>query len=277
MECTTRNIYGNEHKCGKCMACRLTRQHEWVGRMTAELHLHAHTVFTTLTYDEEHLPEDGSVNKRDPQLFLKRLRNELKRKEGREFRYYLCAEYGDQKARPHYHAVLFGISMADSAKIQDAWRSGITQTSPINDKRIAYVAKYVQKTVIKSGVEFHEDNKRKEFALMSRNPGLGRDFLRAMAIGISRAYKNAPNIRLHGCMRVAGKKYYFDRYSRNLLIGELVDMGIHEEKARELVSPDAGETTFSQWECENRQRDAGSFAARVEAREKIRSISRRSI
>lgn len=51
---------------------------------------HVCTSFVTLTYDEEHLPPDGSLRKRDLQLYLKRLRRRL------PFRFFAAGEYGER-------------------------------------------------------------------------------------------------------------------------------------------------------------------------------------
>ena len=66
--------------------------------------MHPANCFVTLTYDEKHLPKDGSLCLEHVQLFLKRLRF------GSAFplRYFLCGEYGEKTSRPHYHICLFG-------------------------------------------------------------------------------------------------------------------------------------------------------------------------
>ena len=66
--------------------------------------MHPHNAYITLTYNDDHLPANGSLQPRDLQLFWKRLRKA--RTPG--IRYYACGEYGDQTARPHYHAIIFG-------------------------------------------------------------------------------------------------------------------------------------------------------------------------
>lgn len=247
--------------------------------MIAESYSHAHSVFTTLTYSEEELPENGSLSKRDAQLFLMRLRNELRRKEGRSFRYYLCGEYGDKTLRPHYHAILFGLSMADMAKIQNCWSKGITQTAEAQAHRFAYTAKYLKKTIIKQGVDKYDDNRCKEFALMSKNPGLGRDTIRRMAGRICAGLRKKQDLRLNGCMRVNGKKWYFDKYTRSALMSDLVDMGIPEETVTRVVGvmePDE----FGPWReplVRANQQTARSISKQIESRERLRSVSRRSL
>ena len=62
--------------CGQCIACRLNYGKLWSIRMMEELKKHDKACFATLTYDEEHVPEDGQLSKRELQLFWKRLRKE---------------------------------------------------------------------------------------------------------------------------------------------------------------------------------------------------------
>ena len=102
--------------CGQCMACRLNKQREKAMRIGHELQYHKESVFITLTYDPEHLPENGSLVKSDVQKFLKRLRKRL----GVErVRYFLCGEYGELGNRPHYHLIVFGLSYNDTRIFED--------------------------------------------------------------------------------------------------------------------------------------------------------------
>ena len=95
--------------CGKCIGCRLARSREWAIRCVHEASLHEHNCFITLTYDDDHLPMNNSLDLRDFQLFMKRLRFKF----GNGIRYYHCGEYGDNYRRPHYHACLFNFDFAD--------------------------------------------------------------------------------------------------------------------------------------------------------------------
>lgn len=63
--------------CGKCDGCRKDRARGWAARMMHEASMHGSNLFLTLTYDDDHLPHDMSVNLRDFQLFMKRLRKAL--------------------------------------------------------------------------------------------------------------------------------------------------------------------------------------------------------
>ena len=60
--------------CGQCIACRLNYAKFWSIRMMQELRKHDAACFATLTYDDEHLPDDHILHKEDLQNFWKRLR-----------------------------------------------------------------------------------------------------------------------------------------------------------------------------------------------------------
>lgn len=125
--------------------------------MLHEQKQHDRNSFLTLTYDEEHVPSDGSLRPRDAQLFWKKLR-----KAGFTFRYFLCGEYGDITARPHYHAIIFGEDFENdrtlkfkkkenpyyvSDSVDKAWGLGHAILADVNETTISYVAGYVQKKV----------------------------------------------------------------------------------------------------------------------------------
>ena len=78
-------------------------------------------IFLTLTYDDDHLPPNGSLVKSDLQKFFKRLR----KNSGKKMAYFACGEYGEQTARCHYHVILFGLdflSKSDRDMIKLCWR-----------------------------------------------------------------------------------------------------------------------------------------------------------
>lgn len=143
-----------EVPCGRCLACRIQRTREWTARLIQESDSWASTVFLTLTYDDAHLPADGGLHKDDLQKFFKRLRRDLAY-EDRKIRYYACGEYGDRGFRPHYHAIVFGLSLTDSDKqiVMDNWllcdwsvpgiRKGSFGTATYDS--FSYVTGYIQK------------------------------------------------------------------------------------------------------------------------------------
>lgn len=60
--------------CGKCPSCLANQRQEWVFRLKQEYEASVFAIFVTLTYSDENLPKDLSVNKKDIQDFHKRLR-----------------------------------------------------------------------------------------------------------------------------------------------------------------------------------------------------------
>ena len=125
--------------CGRCMPCRVNRTQEWGIRIMHEAKLHKNSLFVTLTYCKETLPKNGTLVKRDLQLFFKKLRNFLK------VRYYACGEYGDKMDRPHYHIALFGASIGNRDFIEKCWSKGFIHIGTLTTESANYCAKYLQK------------------------------------------------------------------------------------------------------------------------------------
>lgn len=157
-----------EVACGQCMSCRIKRSREWAIRLMHERQLHDRSCFLTLTYDDDHLPEDGSLDVRDFQKFLKRVR-----RRGFDVRYFHCGEYGPRTLRPHYHAAMFGVDFRDGARhansksgepswespaLDDLWPLGIHQVSDLTFDSACYVAKYITKKV--TGLKAEQANSR---------------------------------------------------------------------------------------------------------------------
>lgn len=103
--------------CNQCIGCRLEKARQWAIRCVHEAQLHDSNCFITLTYDDEHLPEYGTLVKKHFQDFMKRLRE---RRAYGTVRVFYCGEYGDRRGRPHYHAILFGVDFPDKERIEDA-------------------------------------------------------------------------------------------------------------------------------------------------------------
>lgn len=178
--------------CGQCVGCRLERSRQWAVRCIHEAQLHSHNCFVTLTYNDANLCESGSLDYRDFQLFMKRLR----KVKGR-VRFFMCGEYGDLNSRPHFHACLFGVRFEDqkvfrtvgetclytSESLSKLWPFGFCTIGQVNFETAAYVARYVMKKVTGSAadaaytrvnVDTGEVVKREpEFCHMSLKPGIG--------------------------------------------------------------------------------------------------------
>lgn len=186
--------------CGKCIGCRLEYSRQWAVRMMHEASLHEQNAFITLTYNDENLPPDLSLNKRHFQLFMKSLRKKFS---PRKIRFYHCGEYGhsdyEPLGRPHYHALLFGIDFPDkqffrerlgcvlftSELLQKTWDKGFTTVGAVTWESAAYVARYVTKKMSGDVADHHyykmlptgELSKvEKEYCTMSRRPGIGAEW-----------------------------------------------------------------------------------------------------
>ena len=63
-----------EVACGQCIGCRMRRASDWELRVMHEASLYQENCFVTLTYGRDLLPANASLEHRDFQLFLKRVR-----------------------------------------------------------------------------------------------------------------------------------------------------------------------------------------------------------
>lgn len=167
--------------CGACPECLRKRSGLWALRAVHECRDHAFSSMVCLTYDDYIRDSRGNVigervsdkhvDKRDCQLFMKRLRkyfsipsNYLKHgyTSSPKIKYLICAEYGKHTHRPHYHAILFGVNFADcipykkskrgnliykSATLTSLWSNGICTVDSKNVGAAAarYCTKYCAK------------------------------------------------------------------------------------------------------------------------------------
>lgn len=99
--------------CGKCPECTKKYYESWATHGSRELMQWENSIFVTLTYSDEHLPENRSLNKRDVQLFLKRLKKKYKSSKDNPIRQIYCGEYGEKTVRPHYHIIIFNHIFTD--------------------------------------------------------------------------------------------------------------------------------------------------------------------
>lgn len=184
--------------CGQCIGCRIAKSREWACRIMLESKYYESNYFLTLTYDDDHVPfacdDNGEVTgytlqKEDLQKFFKRLRSNT----GQKVRYYACGEYGDDTMRPHYHPIIFGLHLDDlvplsqhsglgdtyytSETIRQLWPLGNHVVGALTWQSAAYVARYVTKKV--TGIkkqDYEAIGIQPEFAVMSRKPGIGRQW-----------------------------------------------------------------------------------------------------
>ncbi len=201
-----------EVACGQCLGCRLDRSRVWAMRISHEASLYQHSngnSFITLTYDNEHVPQDGSLDKTHFQKFMKRLRKSTAQK----IKFYHCGEYGNQckhgidltrtlcplcnLGRPHYHACLFNKEFSDltpyetqgditrttSPELEQIWGKGVVDVGKLEFQSAAYVARYIMKKITGEPAKDHYQNinpygeiikVEPEYSTMSN--GIGRDW-----------------------------------------------------------------------------------------------------
>ena len=185
-----------ELACGQCMGCRVARSQAWAIRAFHEAQMHERNCFITLTYDEVSLPDDWSLDVRHWQMFAKRLR-----KAHGAFRFLHCGEYGELEggARPHYHALLFGVDFFEdripwdgggftSESLTKIWGKGLATVDVLNWTTASYVASYVTKKLNGEMEEKYLErldptsglvwSVKSEYMTQSRRPGLGAKWLK---------------------------------------------------------------------------------------------------
>lgn len=195
--------------CKRCIGCRLDYSRQWANRCMLELPYHDSSFFLTITYDDAHLPRSYSCDpdtgeilspsaplvKRDFQLFMKRLRKNT----GQHLRFMAAGEYGEHTFRPHFHAIVFGLQLDDLVPYKNSRQGYQYWNSPTLDKcwtdengnlkgyivagdvswdTCAYVARYIMKKQLGPEAKAAYDvlGLTPEFSLMSRRPGLARQY-----------------------------------------------------------------------------------------------------
>lgn len=164
--------------CGKCGACESNRRNEWTFRLIWEERASVSSHFLTLTYTDENLPttQHGEITlkKKDLQDFFKRLRKHDTKHHTTQIRYYAVGEYGTKTQRPHYHVILFNAHNNTINNLDQIWQLGITHVGTTTQGSIHYVTKYHVNYRTK---EKDESNRISEFALMSKRPAIGHNYI----------------------------------------------------------------------------------------------------
>jgi len=181
--------------------------------------------FITLTYDPDHVM---FCPKNRPTLWPSHLTNYWKkfRKNFKTnvIKYYACGEYGSNRQRPHYHAILFIKETTYTAVevlqlIEKNWEHGETFTGTVTGESIAYVLKYISKTG--SVPAYSGDTRTKEFQRSSK--GLGINYLQTIGNWHLDDLTQRAYIPLTGGGRAPIPRYYKDKLytkEQKLQIGE---------------------------------------------------------
>lgn len=232
--------------------------------------------FITLTYSPDHLPKDRSLDKPALQRFFKRLRKHT------DFRYFACGEYGKQRNRPHYHAIIFGYDFPDkrlyskrhdnlyfrSDLLEKLWPYGFSTIGQATFESAAYVARYVTKKYrnkdedkIKQAYTLVDEDTGEafelepEFCIMSRGnnfkPG---DPRKTYGIGYKwlEKYKNDTN---KDYITVRGKKMALPKYYDYALEKYHQD-DAKARKLKRLKAIDKSEQTYSRLQTKQKVKEA---------------------
>lgn len=256
MECITPFLITNHMgskvpvPCGRCPGCFKRRVSQWSFRLMQEDKVSQSSVFITLTYGDS-VPLSNnrfmSLDKRDVQLFLKRLRKSqctaLARKTStvgeKAIKYYCVGEYGERYSRPHYHALLFN---ADVKLIQSAWNLGQVHYGSVSGASVGYTLKYMCKGPWRP--KHHNDDRCPQFALMSK--GLGKDYLTYEMVNWhledpqNRMYVNLKDGRKVGMPRYYKEKIYWPSLQK--AVGQVTRARMVEE--RDLAIARGGDSYF---------------------------------
>lgn len=193
------NLYEISLPCGQCIGCRLEYARQWAVRITHEASLHEQNCFLTLTYDNENINPQKSLNKTDPQSFMKRLRSWAHRQNTKNKKalygkigFFMCGEYGENKSRPHYHSCLFNFDFPDKLRIEnsrsghsqwqsqiltDLWQMGRATIGTLTPESAAYTAGYVTKKIRGAAAASYYGDLVPEYTACSRRPAVGLNWI----------------------------------------------------------------------------------------------------
>lgn len=172
--------------CGKCVGCRASKARSWAIRCMHESKCHDFNCFVTLTFDEANCPL--GLDYKLFQRFMYRVRKKFG-----PVRFFACGEYGDLNRRPHFHALLFGLTFTDgipcgenimsSAVLSKLWPHGFSSFGDVTFQSAGYVARYAAKKVNGPIADIYYTrldvstgeliSVEPEFGHMSLKPGIG--------------------------------------------------------------------------------------------------------
>lgn len=235
-----------EVACGKCLECLQQRANEWAHRIVDECNLHDKNCFITLTYNEDNKPVDGSVSRRELQLFMKRFRKAIGQD---KIRFFACGEYGKKALRPHYHLIVFGwyppdaiwwqrdkkgLDLFRSPILEKVWTKGFSSVGAVTVDSAKYCAKYLQK------LQKLPPELTPPFTQMSLRPGIGFASIDPQILTTDRIYHagkscKVPRYYLKVLEREGHDLEYFKE--RRQIVGKmkanLTDLQVRRKKAYE--------------------------------------------
>lgn len=177
--------------CGKCLPCKINKSREWTNRLLLENMTSKDSLFLTLTYSDDYLPDQDALRPSHLTKFLKRLR---RNNEPTKIRYFAVGEYGDRSWRPHYHLALYADNILHRHKLETTWGKGHIMSGDITPESARYLTGYVTKKITKQYTNGLQ-GRPEEFMRCSRhNGGLGRAAILQLAKTLKKNKYFSPRI-----------------------------------------------------------------------------------
>lgn len=227
--------------CGKCPQCLQRRAAEWCFRLEQHEKVCDTSCFITLTYSTDYVPItlhgfmslDRKAFSTCIRSVRKRMRNIESFKDVR-LSYYVVGEYGSERKRPHYHAILFNLPdiqwrtdledrrIGFSPLLDASWPYGVIDIRECNGDTIGYTCKYLHKG--KSVPAHRNDDRVPEFSNMSK--GLGVNYVSPEVVRFHRSDLAHTYVVSNGYKK-ALPRYYRERiYSED----ERIQIGLQNEQ-----------------------------------------------
>lgn len=231
---------------------------------------HGDSSFITLTYSDENLPPQGSLQPKDVQDWLKKLRARIS---PLKIRYYLVGEYGDRSWRPHYHVALFGFRSCLRGRtehredtccgqcevVRTTWGKGGVDLGELNAHTAQYVSGYVTKKLTRKDDE-RLKGRYPEFARMSLRPGIGALAVEEIADALTSEHGptllerqgDVPTVLKHGSRAMPLGKYLRRKIRDYVIPGKEAqaevkekNLALYAQKMRELFQTTTTEIRLS--------------------------------
>lgn len=207
--------------------------------------------FVTLTYDDNNLPITPvspigpvqypwpTLQKAEFQKFIKRIRRDLG---DTKIKYYACGEYGEDKERPHYHCLFFGLGLSRDhrAIIMENWpycdwkNPQIVKGSfgLVEPESIQYVAGYIHSKLSGEEARLNYDKYSREPVFRVGSQGLGKNYLLKHAEQISEQ-----GYLTHRSIAHSLPRYYINKLDEIGLRPDLTEKNIENqcEKNQKLI------------------------------------------
>lgn len=158
---------------------------------------------------------------------IETIKNNLNKND--KLKFYAAGEYGEDKGRPHFHAIIFN---ASATNIDKAWQLGNTVILPATEATIMYTMKYLDKRLGNKP----DKSKPEEFNIMSK--GIGEGYVKDMKEWHRRNLE-VGYVSTNGGIKIPMPRYYQekiydeqDKKERIILIRENLEQ-VKEEKIEE--------------------------------------------